>query len=227
MSQRPAVVPDELLEDARALFEYNQLHHQLRPCSVGIGLGSHDLGVADVTAALFRQGTFPLIVFTGAHAPTTRTRFPRGEAVHYRQRAIELGVPPEAILVEPNATNTRENIELSRTLLADHGKHPESAVLVSRPYQQRRAFATCRRVWPELDVVCASDPCSFNDYINGIGDHRFVINMIVGDTERVTEYPKLGHAIAQEVPGPIEAALHRLIAAGFVDRLLPRQRNGR
>ena len=149
-------------------------------------MGSHDLGVADVTAALFHQWIFPLIVFTGANAQTSRKRFPRGEAVHYRQRAIELGVPPEAILVEPSATNTRENFELSR----------------------------------KLDVLCASDRRSLDEYIGGIGDRHFVINMIVGDTQRVMEYPKLGHAVVQDVPGPIEAAFERLIAAGFTDRLL-------
>jgi len=186
MSQGPTGLPQDILEDARALFDFNQLHHELRPCPVGIGLGSHDLGVADVTAALFHQGIFPLIVFTGANAPTSRKRFPGGEAVHYRQRAIELGVPPEAILVEPSATNTRENFELSR----------------------------------KLDVLCASDRRSLDEYIGGIGDRHFVINMIVGDTQRVMEYPKLGHAVVQDVPGPIEAAFERLIAAGFTDRLL-------
>ena len=186
MSQGPTGLPQDILEDARALFDFNQLHHELRPCPVGIGLGSHDLGVADVTAALLHQGIFPLIVFTSANAPTSRKRFPGGEAVHYRQRAIELGVPPEAILVEPSATNTRENFELSR----------------------------------KLDVLCASDRRSLDEYIGGIGDRHFVINMIVGDTQRVMEYPKLGHAVVQDVPGPIEAAFERLIAAGFTDRLL-------
>jgi uncharacterized SAM-binding protein YcdF (DUF218 family) len=220
VSQGPTGLPQDILEDARALFAFNQLHHELRPCSVGIGLGSHDPGVADVTAALFHRGVFPLIVFTGANAPTTRDRFPGGEAVHYRQRAIELGVPPEAILIEPRATNTRENIEFSRQLLADRGIHPESAVLICRPYQQRSAYATCCRIWPALDVICASDPRPLDDYIDGIGDPRFVISMMVGDTQRVREYPKLGHAVAQEVPRPIEAALERLIAAGFIHRLL-------
>jgi DUF218 domain-containing protein len=157
MTQGPTGIPQDILEDARALFDFNQLHHDLRPCSVGIGLGSHDLGVADITAALFHRGIFPLIVFTGGNAPTTRERFPGGEALHYRNRATELGVPPEAILVEPDATNTRENIEFSRQLLADHGIHPESGGLTCRPYQQRRAYATCRQLWPGLEVICASD----------------------------------------------------------------------
>ncbi len=221
MSQGPAGISQEILEDARALFDFNQLHHELQPCPVGIGLGSHDLGVAEVTASLFHRGAFPLIVFTGANAPTTRDRFPDGEAVHYRQRAIELDVPPEAILLEPRATNTRENIEFSRQLLADHGIHPESAVLTCRPYQQRRAYATCRQIWPALDVICASDPRPLDDYVDSIGDPRFVISMIVGDTQRVMEYPKLGHALAQEMSSRVEAALERLIAAGFTHRLLP------
>ena len=220
MTQGPIGIPQDILEDARALFDYNQLHHKLRPCSVGIGLGSHDPGVADITAGLFHRGIFPLIVFTGANAPTTRDRFPGGEAVHFRQRAIELGVPAEAILIEPRATNTRENIEFSRQLLADHGIQPESAVLTCRPYQQRRAYATCRQLWPGLEVICASDLRPLDDYIDGIGDARFVISMIVGDTQRVIEYPKLGHAVAQEVPPPVEAALERLIAAGFTQRQL-------
>lgn len=222
MSQGPAGISQEILEDARALFDFNQLHHELRPCPVGIGLGSHDLGVAEVTAGLFHRGAFPLIVFTGANAPTTRGRFPDGEAVHYRQRAIELAVPPEVILLEPRATNTRENIEFSRQLLADHGIQPESAVLTCRPYQQRRAYATCRRIWPALDVICASDPRPLDDYVDSIGDPCFVISMIVGDTQRVREYPKLGHAVAQEMSSRVEAALERLIAAGFTHRLLPR-----
>jgi hypothetical protein len=40
--------------------------HAVRPCSVAIGLGSHDLGVADTTAALYRRGMASLIVFTRA-----------------------------------------------------------------------------------------------------------------------------------------------------------------
>ncbi|MFF3150121.1 YdcF family protein, partial [Streptomyces sp. NPDC057927] len=52
--------------DARLLWDYHRMHHTPRPCSVAVGLGSHDLGVADVTAELYHQGMAPVIVFTGA-----------------------------------------------------------------------------------------------------------------------------------------------------------------
>ena len=83
--------------DVETLWAYHDLHHALRPVDVCIGLGSHDLGVATYTAQLYQQGLFPQIVFTGANAPTTTERFPRGEAVHYRDHAISLGVPTETI----------------------------------------------------------------------------------------------------------------------------------
>src|SRR5437660_11748898 len=66
MNEGATRLSQDILEDARALLDFNQLHHELRPCSVGIGLGSHDPEVADVTAALFHRGVVPLIVFTGA-----------------------------------------------------------------------------------------------------------------------------------------------------------------
>ena len=66
-----------------------------------IGLGSHDLGVAAFSAELYRAGLFPHLVFTGGNSPTTAKLFPRGEAVHFSEHAIELGVPDSAILLEP------------------------------------------------------------------------------------------------------------------------------
>jgi uncharacterized SAM-binding protein YcdF (DUF218 family) len=108
------------------------MHHELRPTDVGIGLGSHDLGVATYAAELYHSGMFPLIVFTGANAPTKVERFPRGEAVHYREHALELGVPDDAILIETEARNTGDNVTLTRKLLADSGIPVNSVTLISR-----------------------------------------------------------------------------------------------
>nr|WP_239346911.1 MULTISPECIES: hypothetical protein [unclassified Frankia] len=43
---------------------------------------------------------------------------------------------------------------------------------------------------------------------------------LVGDLQRVIEYPKLGFAIAQDVPEDVYAAFKALVAAGFDSRLL-------
>ncbi|MGW2659601.1 YdcF family protein [Nocardia tengchongensis] len=136
--------------------------------------------------------------------------------------AIGLGVPPEAILVEPRATNTGDNIDFSHALLDEHGllDSISSVMLISRPYQQRRSYAICRKRWPGVDVTCGSLPLALDDYVASIGDIERVMNMLVGDTQRVWVYPAKGWAIEQNVPAEVMAAYDRLVDAGFTRRLL-------
>jgi uncharacterized SAM-binding protein YcdF (DUF218 family) len=213
-------VTDQHRADAELIWDYHQMHHQPRPCSAGIGLGSHDLGVAALAADLYHAGLFPVLVFTGATSPTTAARFPRGEAVHYAEHAMTLGVPADAIIIEPRAANTGQNIELSRQALAAAGIPVTSVMLISKPYMERRAWATMRKTWPEPEAVCASGNLGFDDYLKSIGDDTLVIDMLVGDLQRVIEYPARGFAIAQEVPGTVMGAYRRLITAGYVSRLM-------
>jgi len=187
---------------------------------VGIGLGSHDLSVATTAAELHRRGLFPLIVFTGANAPTTVERFPRGEAVHYREHAISLGVPADAILVEDQATNTGENITRTRDLLTATSHQVRTVTLISRPYQQRRARATCRKLWPEVDAVTAGAAMNLREYIASIGDEHRVISMLVGDTQRIEVYAQRGHAAPEPLTADVRSAMRHLITHGYIDRLL-------
>ncbi|MFF5922967.1 YdcF family protein [Streptomyces flavochromogenes] len=206
--------------DTQRLWDYHQMGHTPRPCSVAIGLGSHDLGVADAAVDLYRRGMAPLLLFTGATSPTTRERMPRGEAVHYRERAIELGVPDSAVMVEPRARNTGENIRFSRHLLADAGIEVSSVLLISKPYEERRAYATARKLWPDVEVVSASSPMTLQDYADSIGDARMVIDMLVGALQRLLIYPDQGFMISQQVPSEVVAAYERLCQGGFTSRLL-------
>ncbi|MCE3036102.1 YdcF family protein [Streptomyces sp. CMSTAAHL-2] len=206
--------------DTRRLWNYHQMGHALRPCSVAIGLGSHDLGVAETAVDLYKRGMAPLLVFTGATSPTTRARMPRGEAVHYRERALELGVPDSAILVEPRARNTGENIRFSRELLEQAGVVVSSVLLVSKPYEERRAYATARKLWPAVEIISASSPMTLEQYVDSIGDARLVIDMLVGALQRLLVYPVQGFMISQSVPDDVLRAYDRLCREGFTSRLL-------
>lgn len=50
---REQVISAQARADAQRLRDFQQMGHQARPCSVAIGLGSHDLGVADTIADLY------------------------------------------------------------------------------------------------------------------------------------------------------------------------------
>ncbi len=213
-------IPERFRGDVETLWRYHDMRHEPRHCDVGIGLGSHDLGVAVVATDLYKGGFFPYLVFTGANAPTTISTFPRGEAVHYREFAVSHGVPADRIIVERRARNTAENLEFSNALLVERGVDVQSVLLMSRPYQQRRAYATCKKMFPNWDVVCYSNPLALDDYVRTIGDVRKVIDMLVGDTQRIKAYADKGFAIAQEMPTEVEHAYAGLVQAGFVSRLV-------
>jgi uncharacterized SAM-binding protein YcdF (DUF218 family) len=221
LRQPGRTISDQERSDALLLWEYHRLGHELRQCDAAIGLGSHDLGVATYTAELYHRGLFPVVVFTGGSTRTTRDRFPRGEAVHYREHALELGAPDTAILVDPDATNTGANITNSRALLEAAGYQPAKVMLISKPYAERRSYATVRKLWPRVDVICASMPIEFDEYVQTIGDERLVIDMMIGDMQRIIEYPARGFTIPQDVPFEVVAAYERLHAVGFVSRAEP------
>jgi uncharacterized SAM-binding protein YcdF (DUF218 family) len=125
-----------------------------------------------------------------------------------------------AIIIEPRAANTGQNIGYSRQALTDAGIPVTSVMLISKPYMQRRAYATIRKAWPEAAPVCASEDTCFDEYLKSIGDDKLVIDMLVGDLQRIIEYPARGFAIAQDVPADVTGAYQRLIAAGYDSRLM-------
>ena len=206
--------------DAQLIWDFHQVRHEVVPCAAAIALGCNDIGVATYAAELYQRTLFPTVVFTGATSRDTAAVFPRGEAVHFRERAMDLGVPNEAILIEPKATNTGANIALSREVLARAGIVPDTVLLISMPYMERRTYATCRRLWPEVTPVCTSASLTLEEYVKTVGDGVEVIDMMAGDLQRVMEYPKRGFAIEQSVPMNVIAAFDRLVAAGFNSRLL-------
>jgi uncharacterized SAM-binding protein YcdF (DUF218 family) len=82
--------------------------------------------------AAFHRGLGSRLIVTGAV-----------EAGAMRARAVELGVPPTAILVEDAARTTRENAVASVALMRRHGLR--RALVVTQRYHLRRSVAAFRR----------------------------------------------------------------------------------
>ncbi len=136
------------------------------------------------------------------------------------ESALELGVPGSAILVEPETRNTGESIRLSWALLTDLGVSVESVLLISKPDEERRAYATARKLWPEVEIVSASAPMALTEYVDSIQDPRLVFDMLVGAQQRLQIYPQQGFLVHQDVPPAVSAAYERLRSNGFTSRLV-------
>ncbi len=77
-----------------------------------------------------------------------------------------------------------------------------------------------RKVWPELEVICSARVQELSDYIASIGSTRRVLDMLVGDTQRLWVYADRCFAAPEQIDDETYAAYERLVAAGYTSRLL-------
>ena len=210
----------ETRKAVEAVWGYHQMKHDLKEADMIWVLGSHDLRVADRAAELWHGGLAPLVVMSGGFGNFTEGVFEKSEAELLAERAMELGVPEEAILIEGKSTNTGENVSFTRALLEKHGKKLTSAIAVQKPYMERRAYATIAKQWDELSVMVTSPQLGFAEYCSKEIPAEKVINIMVGDLQRIIEYPKRGFMIEQDVPERVTEAMHLLIENGYNEHTL-------
>ncbi len=186
-----------VLTAAKVLWDYHCIYDPLEGADVIVGLGSYDPRVAERAADLYLEGLAPWLIFTGKSGHWTEKLYKTSEAEAFAEVAIRRGVPNDAIIVEPNATNIGENIRFSREQLAPGAI---SAIFVTKPQTQRRVHASVPRQWPEARARVTAPLTSFEDQPTPEHPIELLINEMTGDIERILEYPAKGYQIAQAVP---------------------------
>jgi uncharacterized SAM-binding protein YcdF (DUF218 family) len=205
---------------AQVVWDYHHVHHALAKADCIIVLGSHDTRVAERGAEVFLGGWAPLLVCSGHLGALTRAMWTRSEAEVFADVAVGLGVPRDRILIEARSTNTGDNVDFSRQLLAEKGLHPRKAIAVQKPYMERRTLATFQQRWPELEVVVTSPQVDFDAYATGDIRKDDVIHIMVGDLQRLMVYGRKGWSVPQDVPAEVMEAYEGLVGAGYTRRML-------
>jgi uncharacterized SAM-binding protein YcdF (DUF218 family) len=206
-------------ELAQKIWNYMLMHQPLEKADVIIGLGTHDSTIANWTAELYLKGYAPCVLFTGDGRNPSENRLER-EAELFTKIAQEMGVPKDKIFVEPNAKNTGENILFSKELLKERGIKAQKILVVQKPFMERRAYASFRKQWPDVEVIMTSPNISFKDYTLPPLSRKEIIGSMVGDCERMTRYAELGFQIPQEVPADVIEAAKKLREMGYNRRTL-------
>ena len=209
--------PDHLAA-AVVLWNYHQLNHELSIADGILVFGSSDLRVAEHAAQLFHRGLAPWILFSGARGRMTQG-WAETEADAMASVARECGVPEEKIFIEDKATNTGENIRFSRELLNDRGIALREAIVVQKPYMERRTIAALDVQWPEVSFRASSADMGFEDYCAGDLSPQLVTSAMVGDFQRILDYPAMGFASEQETPQEVINAFQVLVEGGFTAQL--------
>jgi uncharacterized SAM-binding protein YcdF (DUF218 family) len=196
-----------------------KLNQTLAPADCILVFGSHDPRVAKYGAELFLRKLAPLMIFSGKRGRLTE-KWRRTEADRFARVAVHARVPRGKILIEREAGNTGENVLYTKRLLAKRGLNPRRFIVVHKPYMERRAWATFRKVWPQVKIIVTSPPCSFEDYPNRLITKRDVITIMLGDFQRIRLYAQEGFQIPQRIPRKAMESYRELVKLGYTEHLV-------
>ena len=213
----------EVLQLARIIWDFQQLRHQPISADIIVALGTNDIRVAHFAAELYHRGLGSLIVCTGGVAHQNdllATSWSKTEAEMYADAIREKQVPDARIILETEATNTGENVRFTRRLLRERSLTPRNILYAVKPFMERRIIATHAVDWPEIPATVASPEMALEDYFTEELTPERVINIMVGDLQRLRVYGQRGLQAPQIIPPEVRDAFDRLTALGFTRHLI-------
>jgi hypothetical protein len=187
---------DQLYEAAlQPLWRYLGVFDEPTQSDVIFVFGGLDLAVPRRAAELYSQGYAPTVVLSGAAGPLTRHVFASTEAEVFRDEMLKCGMPNEAILLDTRATNTLENVRFGMAVLAEHGIHPSTAVLVGKTFLMRRCRATFGKQHPEVIVRCCPPRIPVMAAVDR--DRAEFAARLLAELRRLEEYARKGDIAPQ------------------------------
>lgn len=197
--------------------------HSLKKSDIIFLLCSYDTRVADRVVELYRDWYANKILVSGWlwGGTTDHPRFKnKTEAEVFSEILIHNWIPQEVILLEKNSTNTWENIRFGYELIKDYDIH--SMILVQKTYMERRTYATFmkQRPWKEISISITSPNLTIQQLVTYEVPFDELISIMVGDLQRIIEYPNKWYQIFQEVPEDVLASYRYLIDRWFTSHLI-------
>ncbi len=213
----------EIDNAARVVWDYHHMHHKLQKADAIFVLCSMDTRVANRAAELYRAGYGEYVIVSGGLGRLTTGVFTKPEAEVFADILLAKGVPQDKIILERESSNTGENITFTYKLLQERGRHFNSLILVQKPYMERRTYATFKKQWPDRDteIQVTSPEIDYDNYFDEENTKELILNVMVGDLQRIKDYPRLGFQIEQDIPDNVWSAYETLITAGYTKHLAP------
>ena len=208
---------EDTLKHLQVLWDYLKLNQSLSKSDLLLVAGSHDLRIAGKAVELYKEGYAPIILFSGGFGTITKDLWKEPEAIVFSNIAIKNGVPKENLLIEDKARNTGENITLSYELLKRDEKLPKTVVLLTKPFMERRFYATFKKQWlsKETKVVVTSPNIPMEEYILNSPNPDRTVDQIIQEAKKIIDYPSKGFQIEQEMPKEVLDSMNYLLENGL------------
>lgn len=217
-------LPLEQQDAARILWNFHKVGNFI-PDSVDLMLvtGSHDIRVADYAAKLLYTRTVSPkhVAISGGFGKITKSR-ELSEAQRFAARMEELGVDCRQFIIESTATNSGENFTKTKSLMDSRRVSPSTGLVVTKPYMERRMLATGEQQWSDVQWLVTSPKIAIEDYPVEESPLSLMLNLMVGDLQRLDIYADKGFLKKQAIPDTVWEAFRVLRDAGFNQHVVER-----
>lgn len=211
-------------DNLKIIWDYMHMNMELEKADCIVGFGNYNDDIALRATELYKMGYAPKILFTGGLGRNTRDLWTQTEAERFADIAMKAGVPEADIIIENQAANTAENIIFTREKFESLNMKVRRFIGVHKPFMERRIFAALKVYWPDMDVIITSPQLSITEYIeNSVKqglDEKTVIDVIVGDFQRIDVYAKKGYQIPQDIPDKVKEAFKVMVRLGYTSELV-------
>jgi uncharacterized SAM-binding protein YcdF (DUF218 family) len=162
--------------------------------------GAPTLAVPEKGLELYKAGFAPYLITTGERSLTEESGWDKTLADKYAEYLIENGVDSSHIIIQNKSLNTLEDVTFSLGTLSIL----ERVLLVNRPMQQRRGYATFQRQTKKMILI--NTPC-----METMSEDRLAA-MCVLEYEKIERYVEKGDVEKQIVPDKVRDAYQRVKA---------------
>ena len=205
-----------VIQKAKRLWDFLCGMKSREKSDIIIVCGSYDLRVCDYACELLKEGFANKLLFSGNTGNWTKYLWSETEASVFYKRARNLGVASESIIIEDKATNLSENVLFSCKLIPE----ASNVIFITKPNTVLRLSLTIpmnnSKIKYYVDAPHFEFPWDVSNVIGILG----LIDEMVGDLQRIIEYPMRGFQKPCDVPIEILDSWKFLIAEGFDKHLI-------
>lgn len=201
------------IDQIQVLWNYMKMNHKIRNADCIIGLGTVDVNVANIASELYLKGYANKLIFSGGLGKITSKLWNETEAEKFAKIAIQRGVPSNNIYLEKESTNTGDNFRFSKKLIENLKLDIKSCIIVCKPYDEKRAYATFKKIMPEYDGIVYSENISCEEYYQKYGNEW--VHVLVGDIQRMKIFYEKGWQIKMDIPQNVWKAYETLVRKGY------------
>lgn len=162
--------------------------------------GAPTLAVPEKGLELYKAGFAPYLITTGERSLTEESGWDKTLADKYAEYLIENGVDGSHIIIQNKSLNTFEDVTFSLGTLS----RIERIILVNRPMQQRRGYATFQKRTKSMILINA--PC-----METMSEDRLAVTCVL-EYEKIERYAEKGDVEKQGVPDAVREAYRRVKA---------------